>query len=64
MATAKKSPAKARTDVGSVADMDLKALKVGDQVSATYVQELGLAVDPAPTPSLNLPQPSGGHHAG
>jgi Cu/Ag efflux protein CusF len=38
------------------ADMDLKDLKVGDQVSATYVQELGIAVGPAPTPSLNLPK--------
>jgi Cu/Ag efflux protein CusF len=34
------------------ADMDLKDLKVGDQVAATYVQELGIAVGPAPTPSL------------
>lgn len=34
------------------ADMDLKDLKVGDQVMAHYVQELGIAVGPAPTPSL------------
>ena len=38
------------------ADMDLKDLKVGDQVMAHYVQELGVAVGPAPTPSLNLPK--------
>jgi hypothetical protein len=38
------------------ADMDLKDLKVGDQVVAHYVQELGIAVGPAPTPSLNLPK--------
>ena len=38
------------------ADMDLKDLKVGDQVIAQYVQELGVAVGPAPTPSLNLPK--------
>lgn len=38
------------------ANMDLKDLKVGDQVVATYVQELGVAVGPAPTPSLNLPK--------
>lgn len=38
------------------ADMDLKDLKVGDQVMAHYVQELGIAVGPAPTPSLNLPK--------
>lgn len=37
------------------ADMDLKDLKVGDQVVAHYVQELGIAVGPAPTPSLNVP---------
>lgn len=36
--------------------MDLKDLKVGDQVVAHYVQELGVAVGPAPTPSLNLPK--------
>ena len=35
------------------ASIDLKALKVGDQVAATYVQELGVAVGPAPTPSYN-----------
>ncbi|MDG4553070.1 MAG: hypothetical protein P9E24_02300 [Candidatus Competibacter sp.] len=34
------------------AGMDLKDLKAGDQVMATYVQELGVAVGPAPTPSL------------
>lgn len=38
------------------ANMDLKDLKVGDQVVAHYVQELGIAVGPAPTPSLNLPK--------
>jgi Cu/Ag efflux protein CusF len=38
------------------ANMDLKDLKVGDQVMAQYVQELGIAVGPAPTPSLNLPK--------
>ena len=38
------------------ASMDLKDLKVGDQVIAQYVQELGVAVGPAPTPSLNLPK--------
>ena len=38
------------------ADMDLKDLKVGDQVIAQYIQELGVAVGPAPTPSLNLPK--------
>jgi Cu/Ag efflux protein CusF len=38
------------------ANMDLKDLKVGDQVMAHYVQELGIAVGPAPTPSLNLPK--------
>lgn len=38
------------------ADMDLKDLKVGDQVAATYVQELGVAFGPPPTPSLNLPK--------
>ena len=38
------------------ASMDLKDLKVGDQVMAQYVQELGIAVGPAPTPSLNLPK--------
>ena len=35
------------------ASMDLKDLKVGDQVAAVYVQELGIAVGPAPTPSYN-----------
>jgi Cu/Ag efflux protein CusF len=38
------------------ANMDLKDLKVGDQVMATYVQELGIAVGPAPTPSYNPPK--------
>ncbi len=38
------------------ANMDLKDLKVGDQVMATYVQELGVAFGPPPTPSLNLPK--------
>ncbi|MCC6136241.1 MAG: hypothetical protein IT491_12850 [Gammaproteobacteria bacterium] len=38
------------------ADMDLKDLKVGDQVMAHYVQELGIAVGPAPTPSLKMPK--------
>jgi hypothetical protein len=38
------------------ASMDLKNLKVGDQVMAQYVQELGIAVGPAPTPSYNPPK--------
>ncbi len=38
------------------ANMDLKDLKVGDQVVAHYVQELGVAIGPAPAPSLNLPK--------
>ncbi len=38
------------------ADMDLKDLKVGDQVMAHYVQELGISVGPAPTPSLKQPK--------
>jgi hypothetical protein len=38
------------------ADMDFKDLKVGDQVMAHYVQELGVAVGPAPTPSLKMPK--------
>lgn len=38
------------------ANMDIKDLKVGDQVAATYVQELGVAFGPPPTPSLNLPK--------
>ena len=38
------------------ADMDLKDLKVGDHVVATYVQELGVAFGPPPTPSLTLPK--------
>ncbi|MCC8999623.1 MAG: hypothetical protein LM522_09010 [Candidatus Contendobacter sp.] len=37
------------------ADMDLKDLKAGDQVVARYVQELAVAVGPAPTPSYNPP---------
>lgn len=38
------------------ADMDIKDLKVGDQVAAHYVQELGIAFGPAPTPSYNPPK--------
>jgi len=38
------------------ADMDLKDLKVGDQVVAHYVQELGVAIGPAPAPSYNPPK--------
>ncbi len=38
------------------ANMDLKDLKVGDQVVAHYVQELGVAIGPAPTPSYNPPK--------
>ena len=38
------------------ANMDLKDLKVGDQVVAHYVQELGIAFGPAPTPSYNPPK--------
>ena len=38
------------------ANMDLKGLKAGDQVVTYYVQELGVAFGPAPTPSLNLPK--------
>ena len=38
------------------ANMDLKDLKVGDQVMAHYVQELGIAFGPAPTPSYNPPK--------
>ncbi|CDH45754.1 MAG: hypothetical protein IPL59_21075 [Candidatus Competibacteraceae bacterium] len=37
------------------ANMDLKDLKAGDQVLARYVQELGVAVGPAPTPSYTPP---------
>ncbi|MBK8535128.1 MAG: hypothetical protein IPL59_08325 [Candidatus Competibacteraceae bacterium] len=42
------------------ANMDLKDLKAGDQVLARYVQELGVAVGPAPTratpPAVNKNQ--------
>ena len=38
------------------ANMDLKDLKVGDQIVAHYVQELGVAIGPAPTPSYNPPK--------